>query len=94
MRGSQFLKLHPYLDDLMDELDDQIDGLAERLITIDGSPVATLREVDNAFSRAITLFSDLIIFTISVIIDSIKDQLLMCFCLTSGYWSFCFGVKS
>lgn len=22
MRGSQFLKLHPYLDDLMDELDD------------------------------------------------------------------------
>ena len=28
-----------------DELDDQIDGLAERLITIDGSPVATLREV-------------------------------------------------
>ena len=45
MRGSQFLKFHPYLDDLMDELDDQIDGLAERLITIDGSPVATLREV-------------------------------------------------
>lgn len=45
MRGSQFLKLHPYLNDLMDELDDQIDGLAERLITIDGSPVATLREV-------------------------------------------------
>lgn len=40
MRGSQFLKLHP-----MDELDDQIDVLAERLITIDGSPIATLREV-------------------------------------------------
>ena len=46
----------------------------------------------NAFSWAITLFSDLIIFMISAIIDSIKDQLLMCFLfLTSDYWSFCFS---
>ena len=45
MRGSQFLKLHPYLDKVMDELAEQLDEVSERLITLDGSPVSTLGEI-------------------------------------------------
>lgn len=45
MRGSRFLTLHPYLDEVMDELDSQIDFVAERLVTLDGSPVSTLSEI-------------------------------------------------
>lgn len=45
MRGPEFLKLHPYLDKVMDELDEQRDLIAERLITIDGSPYSSLQEV-------------------------------------------------
>lgn len=45
MRGSRFLKLHPYLDDVMDELAEQLDEISERLVTLDGSPVSTLGEV-------------------------------------------------
>lgn len=49
MRGPGFLKLHPYLDDVMDELNDQVDLVAERLVTLDGSPYSTLKEmVDNS----------------------------------------------
>lgn len=45
MRGPEFLKLHPYLDKVMDELDEQRDLISERLITIDGSPYSSLQEV-------------------------------------------------
>lgn len=45
MRGSRFLKLHPYLDHVMDELADQLDLVAERLVTLDGDPVSTLGEI-------------------------------------------------
>lgn len=45
MRGNRFLKLHPYLDDVMDELADQLDQVSERLIALDGSPVSTLGEI-------------------------------------------------
>lgn len=45
MRGPEFLNLHPYLDEVMAELDDQRDLIAERLVTIDGSPYASLKEV-------------------------------------------------
>ncbi|WEV51553.1 DNA starvation/stationary phase protection protein [Lactobacillus sp. ESL0731] len=45
MRGERFLKLHPYLDKVMDELADQQDLVAERLITLDGSPVSTLSDI-------------------------------------------------
>ena len=45
MRGSRFLTLHPYLDEVMDELDSQLDFVAERLVTLDGSPVSTLSEI-------------------------------------------------
>lgn len=45
MRGNRFLKLHPYLDDVMDELADQLDQVSERLIALDGSPVSTLSEI-------------------------------------------------
>ena len=30
MRGPEFLKLHPYLDEVMDELDEQRDLISER----------------------------------------------------------------
>lgn len=45
MRGNRFLTLHPYLDEVMDELDSQLDFVAERLVTLDGSPVSTLSEI-------------------------------------------------
>lgn len=45
MRGSRFLTLHLYLDEVMDELDSQLDFVAERLVTLDGSPVSTLSEI-------------------------------------------------
>lgn len=45
MRGNRFLKLHPYLDKVMDELANQLDEVSERLITLDGSPVSTLSEI-------------------------------------------------
>ncbi|GBG96051.1 Dps family protein [Lactococcus termiticola] len=47
MRGAGFLKLHPYMDKLMDGLNDVLDELSERLITIGGSPVSTLKEFDE-----------------------------------------------
>ncbi len=45
MLGRGFLKLHPYLDEVMDELAEQQDGVAERLIEINGSPISTYEEV-------------------------------------------------
>lgn len=45
MRGAEFLNLHPYLDEVMDELDSQRDLIAERLIAIDGSPYSSLQEI-------------------------------------------------
>ncbi len=44
MRGPEFLTLHPLMDDYMDEINDQLDVISERLITLDGSPYSTLRE--------------------------------------------------
>ena len=48
MRGPEFLTLHPLMDEYMDEINDQLDVISERLITLDGSPYSTLREfADN-----------------------------------------------
>ncbi len=44
MRGSEFFKLHPLMDDYNDTLDEQLDAVAERLIAIGGSPIATTHE--------------------------------------------------
>lgn len=44
MRGPEFLTLHPLMDDYMDEINDQLDVISERLITLDGSPYSTLKE--------------------------------------------------
>lgn len=45
MRGENFLKLHPLMDDWMDDLNDQLDEISERLIALDGSPYSTLKEM-------------------------------------------------
>lgn len=48
MRGPDFLTLHPMTDDFMDDLNDQLYMVSERLITLDGSPYSTLKEMaDN-----------------------------------------------
>ena len=48
MRAPEFLTLHPLMDDYMDEINDQLDVVSERLITLDGSPFSTLKEfADN-----------------------------------------------
>lgn len=44
MRGSRFLTLHPKMDEFMDGINDHLDVVAERLITIGGSPYSTLKE--------------------------------------------------
>lgn len=44
MRGDEFLTLHPFMDKLMAEIDDQLDVVAERLITLDGAPFSTMAE--------------------------------------------------
>lgn len=45
MRGPNFLKLHPLMDKWMDDLNDQLDVISERLIAIDGAPYSTLKEM-------------------------------------------------
>ncbi|MEX2804202.1 DNA starvation/stationary phase protection protein [Streptococcus sp. H31] len=44
MRGSGFYYLHPKMDELMDSLDNHLDEMSERLITIGGAPYSTLKE--------------------------------------------------
>ncbi|MGO2100282.1 Dps family protein [Vagococcus salmoninarum] len=44
MRGNDFLTLHPQMDEFMDVVNDQLDEVAERLITIGGAPYSTLTE--------------------------------------------------
>lgn len=44
MRGTEFLSLHPQMDEFMDGINDQLDEVAERLITIGGAPYSTLKE--------------------------------------------------
>ncbi|EAN09707.1 Dps family protein, partial [Enterococcus faecium DO] len=45
MRGPGFLTLHPMMDEFMDDLNAQLDEVSERLITLDGSPYSTLRDL-------------------------------------------------
>lgn len=47
MRGRGFLKLHPKMDTYLDDVNEQLDEFAERLITIGGSPLSTLKEFDE-----------------------------------------------
>lgn len=44
MRGRGFMHLHPLMDELRDEVEGQLDVVAERIIAIDGSPLSTLEE--------------------------------------------------
>ncbi|MHC5228015.1 Dps family protein [Enterococcus sp. LJL99] len=44
MRGPEFLTLHPKMDEFMDQINDQLDVISERLITLDGAPYSTLQE--------------------------------------------------
>ncbi|GEL14007.1 DNA-binding protein Dps [Lapidilactobacillus concavus DSM 17758] len=44
MRGREFFRLHPLMDDYMDQLNEQLDEIAERLIAIGGSPYSTTQE--------------------------------------------------
>lgn len=45
MRGASFLTLHPLMDTFMDDVNDQLDEVSERLITLDGAPYSTLKEM-------------------------------------------------
>ncbi|RLK63360.1 DNA starvation/stationary phase protection protein [Atopobacter sp. AH10] len=44
MRGDGFLYYHPLMDEWMDEVNGQLDEVAERLITLGGEPYSTLEE--------------------------------------------------
>lgn len=44
IRGTSFLRLHPLMDDYMDEIDTQLDEVAERLIEIGGAPFSSTAE--------------------------------------------------
>lgn len=45
MRGPGFLTLHPMMDDFMADINEQLDEISERLITLDGAPFSTLKEM-------------------------------------------------
>lgn len=45
MRGTNFLKLHPLMDEFMDEINAQLDVISERLVALDGAPYSTLTEM-------------------------------------------------
>lgn len=47
MRGPGFLNLHPLMDTYMAEIDGQLDEVSERLITLDGAPYSTLKEMTD-----------------------------------------------
>ncbi|MDR0199532.1 MAG: DNA starvation/stationary phase protection protein [Streptococcaceae bacterium] len=44
MRGKGFLTLHPKMDELRDGIEEILDEIAERLITVGGAPYSTLTE--------------------------------------------------
>ena len=44
LRGKNFKTYHELMDDYRDQVEEQLDEVAERLIIIDGSPVSTLEE--------------------------------------------------
>ncbi|WP_137597857.1 Dps family protein [Paucilactobacillus kaifaensis] len=44
MRGPEFFKLHPKMDEFNDQFANQLDEIAERLIALGGSPYATTHE--------------------------------------------------
>ena len=44
MRGENFFRLHPLMDEYGAQLDQQKDEIAERLIALNGSPFATTHE--------------------------------------------------
>lgn len=44
VKGSQFFTLHAKFEELYNEANTHIDELAERLLALEGKPVATLRE--------------------------------------------------
>lgn len=54
MRGPEFLFLHPLMDEYQDEINDQLDVVAERLIVIDGAPIRRWKNSQNtqAFNRS------------------------------------------
>lgn len=47
MRGNGFLYLHPKMDEFMDTLNEHLDEISERLITIGGKPFSTLTEFSD-----------------------------------------------
>lgn len=44
MRGAGFLVWHPKMDEYMDSIDETLDEMSERLITLGGQPFSTLTE--------------------------------------------------
>ncbi|KIS04289.1 Dps family protein [Paucilactobacillus wasatchensis] len=44
MRGPEFFKLHPKMDEFNDQFAEQLDEVAERLIALGGKPYATTHE--------------------------------------------------
>ncbi|MGT2908190.1 Dps family protein [Streptococcus dentiloxodontae] len=44
LRGAGFFYLHPKMDEFLDSLNEHLDEISERLITIGGAPYSTLKE--------------------------------------------------
>lgn len=73
LRGKNFFTLHPLMDTYRDQLDDYLDQIAERLIAINGSPVATMQE----FRKLTTLPDEVITwnqYSESDLIQRLIDQ--------------------
>lgn len=44
VKGEQFYRLHEVFENLYDEVTEHFDSIAERILMLDGKPVATLKE--------------------------------------------------
>ena len=58
MRGENFVSTHELMDTYRDTVEDQLDEVAERLITIDGAPYSTLDQfAENSAIKSIQVIT-------------------------------------
>ena len=60
MRGSRFLTDHPLIDGMLEELFEETDWIAERIIQVGGMPLASLNQViqNTAINDVPSVYSD------------------------------------
>ncbi len=80
MRGRSFLTLHPKMDELMDSINDYLDVIAERLITLGGSPYSTLKEFSEhtKIEEKVGSYEESIEERIGILLNNYRYLLTLC----------------